>query len=155
MIKKIMVVLSVFCTSSYGMQQEGKSVQDLIDTNKAPYKLQIIVSPIEPGQNQPPPRVLMLDLSGKNLTSLDGLEKLQISGALTFTGRNILNHSGNPYTLYDVNRIFLGYNQLSSIPPELFKEFKDLRIIDITGNPLSDEQIKQLKKELPKVIIRN
>jgi len=152
MIKKIMVTLSVFCASSYGMQQEGKSVQDLIDTNKAPSRLHVVLGQIEPGQEYRPRRI-MLSLNTRNLTSLEGLENLQITGTRSLGGSNIPKPSGEPYTLDDVNIIYLYHNKLSSISPEPFKKFEHLRRIGLTGNPLSDEQIKQLRKELPKVEI--
>jgi Leucine-rich repeat (LRR) protein len=79
------------------------------------------------------------------------MKNCQFVDSLNLDGNAISDIS--PLTLMPkLTYLSLAQNKIASIPPEVYK-MKDLRYLDLSKNPLSNEAIEKLRKELSNCII--
>ncbi|MGE0206829.1 MAG: leucine-rich repeat domain-containing protein [Candidatus Babeliales bacterium] len=94
-----------------------------------------------------------VNLSNKNLTSLDGLNDLPTLARITH-----LNLSNNklktlPNNIFDklpnLESINLSFNELTTLNPSIFKSLKNLTYLHLGKNHLSEKTIQGITQTLP------
>ena len=96
--------------------------------------------------------VTELDLQGKGLTSVKGLEKLTQLTKLHLSNNHLTNVKGLE-NLTQLKSLYLLSNQLTDV--EELKNLTELKGLFLIGNPeLTKAQVEQLQKVLPKCWIR-
>lgn len=142
---KLIAISLTFMAISSAMEQRLSSVQDYLNN-----KPQVIKSRLF-GPS--------LDLSGLQLTSVDGI--LNIEG---FRNLRILNLANNKLSqlpasiisqLTQLRTLNLSNNQLTNLPTTAFTNLVHLGLLDISKNQLPYENIKEIKEALPYIQIND